>query len=126
MVHAPDRPLATDCLRRLGAARKDLRHYRITSPEQFRSASPDTLASIGREALETIRRVLDGGDPVAVRLLFWDAEAEGIDYEVALSSAASGRCLLIVSYDAGTDGEGRAWAVLRAMAAREVDDRLQR
>ena len=61
--------------------------------------------------------MLDGGDPVAVRLLFWDAEAEGIDYEVAQSSAAGGRRLLIVSYGAGTDGERRAWVMLRAMAA---------
>ena len=106
----------TDALLRLDAARKALRHRRIASPEQLRAADADTLASIGREAMETIRRVLDGGDPVALRLLFWDAEAEGIDYEVALSSAASGRRLLIVSYGAGTEGERRAWAVLRAMA----------
>ena len=98
----PDRSLSGDGLLRLDAARKALRHGRITSPEQFRATDADTLASIGREALETIRRVLDGGDPVAVRRLLRGAEAEGID------------------------GERRAWAVLRAMAAREVDDRLQR
>ena len=88
---APDSPFNPDGLLRLDAARKALRHHRIASPEQFRTAEADTLASIGREALATIHRVLDGGDPVAVRLLFWDAEAEGIDYEVALSSAA-GAC----------------------------------
>ena len=115
-IPTPDRQLNADGLLRLDAARKALRHHRITSPEHFRAADPDTLASIGREALATIRRVLDGGDPVAVRLLFWDAEAEGVDYDVAQSSGAGGRRLLIVSYDTGTEGERRAWAVLRAMA----------
>ena len=38
---------------------------------------------------------------------------------MALSSAASGRRLLILSYREGTDGERRTWAVLRAMAGRE-------
>ena len=73
------RILSADGLLRLDAARKALRHRRITSPEQFRASDADMLASINGEALATIRRVLDGGDPVAARLLFWDAEAEGIE-----------------------------------------------
>ena len=61
--------------------------------------------------------MLDGGDPVAVRLLFWDAEAEGIDWDVAISGWQGGRRrMLTLSYHAETDGERRAWAVLRAMA----------
>ena len=65
--------------------------------------------------------MLDGGDPVALRLLFWDAEAEGIDFDVAISGWQSDRRLLIVSYGVGTEGERRAWAVLRAMAGRGAD-----
>ena len=61
------RILSADGLLRLDAARKALRHHRVTSPEQLSAADADTLASIGSEALATIRRVLDGGYPVAVR-----------------------------------------------------------
>ena len=109
----PDRSLSVDGLLRLDAACKALRHHRISSPEQLGAADADTLASIGR--------VLDGGDPVAVRLLFWDAQAEGIDDEVALSSAANRRRLLILSYREGGEGERRAWAVLRATVGQEAD-----
>ena len=97
-----DHTPGADGLLRPDAARKALRH-RIASP-QIREARLDVLASITPEARATIRRVLDGGDPVTQRLLFWDAEVEGIDYGVALSSAASGRRLLIVSYEAGEEG----------------------
>lgn len=99
-------------LARLDAARKALRHHRLATPEAFTAAPPDVRRSIA--GAERIERAIRDGERAVLRLLFWDAEAEAVEWEVASFGADGSRRGLILTY--GPAGEQRILAALRALA----------
>ncbi len=104
-----------DTLTRLDAARKALAHHRLTSPRAFSEASAEVRRDLGAN-LAYAEHVIRERDPVLLRLLFWDAEREGVDWDVCRFGMTGHDLGVTLSFRRAGRGEARVLALLRSLA----------